>query len=74
MWKLTFAKTRKEQKRIKSMEERLEAAVAESRRLRGEMAELRRQYELRDLRNQLISKRPTLAGTGTWSRDDDTVH
>jgi len=73
MWKLSFGKTRLAQKRMKSLEDRLDAAVAESRRLRTEMDALQERNELRDLRKRL-RKQSSLTGTDTWYPDDDTVH
>lgn len=73
MCKLTFGKTRQDRKRIKSFEERLDAAVAESRRLSSKMEQLAGRNERQDLG----SRQPqpsTRSAAHTSYPGDDTVH
>lgn len=72
MWKLKGKRLPTATERIKALEERLDAAVAESKRLRHAVDALRQRQELRDLRKRL-RKQSQLTGTDV-GRDDEAVH
>lgn len=72
-WKLKRPTTPTDQERIKDLENRLDAAVAESRRMRFEMDELQRRNELRDVRKRL-KKQSRLIGTDVTYSDDETIN
>lgn len=72
-WKLKRPKTPTDQERIKDLENRLDAAVAESRRIRVEMDELQKRNELRDLRKRL-KKQSRLIGTDVTYSDEETIN
>jgi hypothetical protein len=70
VWKLKFGKTRPGQACIKTPERGLDAAVAESKRIRHELDELQKHNELRDLRKRL-RRQAKLKGTDTCYPDDE---
>lgn len=72
-WKLNRPTTPTDQERIKDLENRLDAAVAESRGLRAEMDELHRRNELRDVRKRL-KQQSRLIGTDVTYSDDETIN
>ena len=73
MWKLKRKNTPSDHERIKELENRLDAAVAESKRMRLEMDELQERNELRDLR-KMMKKRSRLTGTDVIRPDDETIN
>ena len=72
-WKLKRTNTPTDQERIKDLENRLDAAVAESKRMRAEMDELQKRNELRDLRKRL-KKQAKLMDTDISYPDDETIN
>jgi hypothetical protein len=72
VWTLKRKNTPTDKERIKDLEDRLDAAVAESKRMRLEMDELQKRNELRDLRKRL-RKQAKLTGTDV-SYPDETVN
>ncbi len=69
MWKLKRRNTPTDQERIKELENRLDAAVAESRRMRQEMDELQKRDELRDMKKRL-RRQAKLHGTDIYDPDE----
>jgi len=73
VWKLKRKNTPTDHERIKELENRLDAAVAESKRMRLEMDELQKRNELRDLR-KIMKKQSRLIGTDVTCPDDETIN
>lgn len=72
-WKLKRSHTPTDQERIEELENRLDAAVAESRRMRVEMDELQKRNELRDLRKRLKKQARSIGTDDTYS-DGETIN
>lgn len=72
-WKLRRTNTPTDQERIKELEHRLDAAVAESRRMRAEMDELQKRNELQDLKKRL-KKQAKVMDTDRTYPGNDTIN
>ena len=72
VWKLKRKNTPTDQERIKELEDRLDAAVAESKRMRLQMDELQQRHELR-VGKPRVRKQSKLTGTDV-SYSDETVN
>jgi molecular chaperone GrpE (heat shock protein) len=70
VWKLKRKNTPSDQERIKELEDRLDAAVAESKRMRAEMDELQRRTDVRDFNRLRKQAKLTIGET----RPDETVN
>ena len=71
MWKLKRKKTDSDQERIKTLEDRLDAAVAESQRMRRELETLqRRDHPASSAQPVKARRRARISAMDTYNPDD----